>query len=458
VIRAALLALVVASGCGGPQCEAGVDRDVHTVVDVSWETHKDGPSWVEYGLDESLGMTTNTVDSSADGTHAFSLLGLPPLTDVFYKTVTDLGNKQLTCEGTVTTENLPAGLPGIEVTVDVPEKRSPEPYILGAATGDPNAIFVIDRAGNWLWYQQGTTKVTTIDVEFKIGDSPATLVYNTMATNRRDDVGTIENVSFDGDKISEVRTEKAHHVFCQGPDGALAWLAIETGDWVDPESGETVTLVGDTIRELAPDGTETILFDTWDQWEPARNDGFDTNFYPQGLDWTHANGINWNPDRGSYLISFDNIGTVIELDRASGTIVRQFGELDGSYAFPEGTLPFHHQHDPWYDHDGELRMMTTDTTTSRSGGIAYAIDDGAETATQTWSWGLDQDLRSFSLGQALLMQNGNSLINYGSTGVIREVTPDGEIVWEASTSSGSWFGQVTPFFDFYTGEHDTPSN
>ena len=54
------------------------------------------------------------------------------------------------------------------------------------------------------------------------------------------------------------------------------------------------------------------------------------------------------------------------------------------------------------------------------------------------------------LGQARRLKNGNTLITYGGGGVVREVTPEGEPVWELSTPLGTWLGNVSwvdPVFD-----------
>ena len=45
------------------------------------------------------------------------------------------------------------------------------------------------------------------------------------------------------------------------------------------------------------------------------------------------------------------------------------------------------------------------------------------------------------------MPNGNTLLNYGCGGVIREITPDGEVVWQVDT--GYLIGHQTQIEDLY---------
>ena len=47
------------------------------------------------------------------------------------------------------------------------------------------------------------------------------------------------------------------------------------------------------------------------------------------------------------------------------------------------------------------------------------------------------------------LDNGNTLVNFGSAGALQEVTPQGEVVWEARTRSGLWFAAVRPIDDLY---------
>ena len=53
---------------------------------------------------------------------------------------------------------------------------------------------------------------------------------------------------------------------------------------------------------------------------------------------------------------------------------------------------------------------------------------------------LETDIPVNFLGQFSRLENGNRLINYGSAGVLQEVTEDGEVVWEVYSPLGYWFG------------------
>ena len=60
---------------------------------------------------------------------------------------------------------------------------------------------------------------------------------------------------------------------------------------------------------------------------------------------------------------------------------------------------------------------------------------------EIWSNASDQAGLTM-LGQAHRLESGNVLVNYGGKGIIREITPEGEVVWELSSPLGTWFGNA----------------
>lgn len=435
---------VLCAGCQPVTCDATVADGMHTVIDVTWDAPRLGTSWVTYDGGEGS-IDTPHVDDT-DTSHVVELLGLLPLTDVSYTATTQRSHKTWTCSGTIRTGNLPPGLPPLSVTVDERAKESPERYVLGTMNGDAPALFVIDRAGEWRWARAGEPQVATPDVEHRIGGP--NVLFNRQASDRATDIGDIVEVAPDGSEVRTIRTPLAHHVFAQGPHGRLALFAIDVRPWTDPATGETMQLVGDKVQEIREGGEIVTLFDTWDHVEPVPDASWDTAFYPQGKDWTHGNGINWNPERGSYLVSFGNARIVFEIDAETGDVIRQLGGR-GGYGFTADSVRFFHEHDPRYLDDNTLIVGMSKGGGPGSGAVEYTIDDDRHNIKEIWQYGLDGPLRTESLGQGIPLDNGDVLVSYGGSGVIREVTPAGEVVWELKAGLGAGFGNVEVFDDFY---------
>jgi hypothetical protein len=422
-----------------PPCTATVDDDMRLGLHLEWPARWEADE-VAWGTDAT--DRTARIDRGEDTDHAF-LVGAPALADVVYA-VRAGGADQ--CTGTATTGNLPAHVAAIDNFVLDAERLSAERWLLGSALGDDPTLFVLDRwTGDLVWYRAGANDEASPDVEVEA--TSGEILFNVMDPDRREDIGAIRRVALDGSLRSEVRTSLAHHVFAELPEGSLATLVLDVRPWFDADLGTEVMVAGDAVLEVAADGTSRTVFDVWDHVEPFRAPEWDTDFYgPDVEDWTHANGLSYVADRDAYLVSLSHLGTIVEVDRTSGNPVRWLGDLGAGYT--DATPRLYKAHDPRLLDDGHLMVANTSLATGASGAIEYAIDDATGELALVYSYGLDGELAALSMGQAMWLENGNLLVNWGGTGFAREVTPAGEPVWEAATASGSWFGQVEPLATF----------
>jgi hypothetical protein len=247
-----------------------------------------------------------------------------------------------------------------------------------------------------------------------------------------------------GREISRVAAPEMHHMFTQLPDGTLAFQQLDIRRYALDGEPET-DWVGDAIAEIAPGGEAETVFSVWDAIEPSRNDHMDgPGLYP-GLDWTHGNQIRYDASAGTYLLSLGHAADVLMIDRASYQVNEIWGR-DGMAAEPA----FDHQHDPNWLADGHLLMfMTSD---DRSGAVEYARE--GDTLVEVWRHGFED--QSMALGQARRLSNGNTFVNFGSGQEMREVAPDGEILWALATDDPGlntpFFGQFYLVSDLYTGQ------
>ena len=69
--------------------------------------------------------------------------------------------------------------------------------------------------------------------------------------------------------------------------------------------------------------------------------------------------------------------------------------------------------------------------------------------TKVWEYGEGEEINGNFLGQAMRLENGNTLVNFGGAGMLREVTPDGEVVWEVSNELGYVMGNGEMIDDIY---------
>ena len=452
-------ALVLLAACGGRELEvsATVNETTATVIELAWSTDQPGASWVEYGPTEAMGLQTPVSDPGTE--HHFALFGLPPLSPVYYRAVTTVDDDELSAAGEAWTLNLPATLPDIEVTVHEPALTSAEPYMMGLLVGVSSAIFVVNRAGDVVWYREldgvaGPKPPVYGDVQFALDGND--LVFNRFTADLDDPEGlnTILRVSLTGQVIDERSTPRSHHAFAQVGDGRYAYVAADVRSYQLPDAMEPADIVGDAIVVVDPDGGAETVFSTWDWTLPTTVTDPDLSLYGDMADWTHANGLAWYPEDGTFLLSAGYTQAVLEVERSSGRLLRHFGH-DGDVPVAPGSTDFFFQHDPTWTDDGTLLMASAylegegEREDSMFIAVEYAVEAGQ--LQEVWSYGKDQDIATLAEGQARRLANGNTMVNWGFTGLCREVTPAGQVVWQLEAAAGAAMVRVRPISSFYEG-------
>jgi hypothetical protein len=431
--RISLAVSIALSGCKAaePQalaCTATVNASMPLAVDVAW-TSEAGTSYVEYGETDSYGMTTPATDA-ADV--QIALLGMPEDTDVYWRGVTEAASGTATCAGVTHTGTAPAEVPRVTVTVNE-EGQDAAPYVIGAfftgagGTGSHPQRAAFRRDGTLVWYSFSDDNGTAMDLHYSFDGE--TILTNTYFGPMGGEDSQIARTSMEGDVVATVATPLAHHMLCELPDGTIAYQALDTRSYTNPDTGETANWVGDAIVEVAPDGSSKTVFSVWGVVPMRQNGRMDRSIYG-GLDWTHGNMLRYDASTGEYLLSLGHADDILFIDRATGAVNRFYG-VDGIAADP----PFDYQHDVNILPNGNLLMFMTDT--DGAGAIEYARTDGGLKEVWRGAWGQ----APFALGEARRLANGNTFVNEGSGLPLHEETPDGEVVWKLETSQTSIFAQ-----------------
>lgn len=460
---AALLAAATAalSGCAGSICdevEIAADPDVVTKLDVNFAA--EGESSVEWGYDESYGNTAPL--SGGEG----SVLGIKPLSEVYYKVIDLVGNKEKTCEGVIDIAQVPSQVANLHVEVNEPANQSSEPYVMGSMMFEHPTLFVVDRDGDMVWYHPTEEGLLVTDARFARDSND--VLYNGYAERYDVDIAALHRISMGHDEIEETRLEWGHHFFQELPDGTIAYTAIdvravEPDGWdieecdekhrVTEDGVEKCNVVGHELVEILPNGDAVTLLSTFDFLPVLPYDDWNLGFYPQGHTWLHANALNYDDERETYMWSFAGFDTFAEIDRG-GNVVRTYGDFGDikptlqEYARNEDGFEF--QHDPHWTKDGTILMFTYDKENGCYA-IEFEVDESSNTMTEIWQYGRNERLIVQALGTARHMDNGNTMVNFGSSGVLREVTPAGEVVWEGYTDSGTFFGSTHTLNSLYAG-------
>ncbi len=400
--------------------QADVSADVVTVVTVRWETDNPTGCHVEYGPVGERGLETPG-DTPDTRVHEQLLLGLPASTEVEYQVQCTEG--VVSDVRTVTTGNLPIELPGIAVS-----GVGHEHYMAVPLIGNTTAATILDPDGNIVWYTIDNRELDIYRVRLA-GDGQGVIYNAASVSGDPAEDSEIVRVSFDGSDRTAIPVPLLAHDFVELPDGTLAAIVVEYREF----DGED--LRGDQIIEIAPDGTQQVVWSAWDCWDPAEVIGTDTEF-----GWTWANALDYHPDEDAYYLSIRNFSTIVKIDRSSGECLWGLSGAAGTLELDGGSSPFLHEHQFHVLEDTIVVFDNDGAGGTRSRVIEYAYDVDAGTAEEVWSYTPDPSIYSFVLGDVTRMEGGDSLVTWATLGQIQRVTPDQQIGWQLNTDLGYALG------------------
>ena len=142
---------------------------------------------------------------------------------------------------------------------------------------------------------------------------------------------------------------------------------------------------GDQIIERAPDGSETTVWDAFEDFPTTHNHGWEETKLADGAaDWTHANGIQYIPADDDFLISLYYPQSVVRVDRATGTTEWILNGVDNEFTVAPDAA-FGPQHAPCLTPGGVLVFDNGDA--SRGSRLEeLTLDVDARTASLAWQW------------------------------------------------------------------------
>lgn len=288
--------------------------------------------------------------------------------------------------------------------------------------------------------------------------------------------GLLEEFDWSGKKVWEYamntpEKEVSHHTFEVMPNGnymLLGWEYKSYDDAVakgmDPNFGgrtlfkDGLKLGKDTVQGIWPDfirevdrKTGNVVWE-WHVWDHIGTgaDQIDINkFIPahvyraySGPDWTHFNGVAYNPKTDEICVTSRNLGEVYVINKKTGKITYRWGnpanygagKAPAGYS-DDGDQQLFGPHAPDWTPEGTISIL--DNGNNRpSGNYTRAVELDPKTNKIVWFWGPGavkaQGGNFYSAYQcgAQKIANGNWMITSTNDGHVVEVTKDKNIVWE----------------------------
>lgn len=403
---------------GLPAPTLTLDADHPSVVLASAEADADCV------FDVASTAGSSTAGTWSEGTLTAVLAGFPPATDV---TVTLTCSDAASPPGTITTGALPDGMPTLTVTTAAAGLTEPyfmhEWFRLG-----PEGFLVIenlDGAPIW-WLEQDTHTATHAHY-----DPERQVVYAVEQDDQHQSDLLIAPVAGPPHRWS---VPDAHH------DS----VALGGGRYLVPTTEEREvdgqTVAGDDLVLIddADGGTE-VVWSAFDALEVIPNDGWNARLPDGAADWTHVNGLDWDPDTGRVYVSLYWEQAIVALDPTDWSVDWVLGGSQSDFSIPE---PFGPQHSPV--HRGNALWLFDNGHSAAAGSrlAAYTLDTGAWTATRDWSW--QPDPVTFDIVLGSVEPHDDAIIaSWGDLGTIRILDADGGVLGEYDLGSNDQVGYTS---------------
>jgi hypothetical protein len=396
---------------------------VNTLLVVNWDQVTAAEQvWLEFSFEDDEWLTSRP-SAGEMGPHEDVVIGVPGETEVRIRVVSSAsGTDHVSTEQTGTTQALPAGMPTPEVLAYDPERASPERYLFGSVEDSPGGsfngyylstfwLYIMDRQGRIVWYYADPSSNATTSFQ-RIARDGGEYIW---LEKRCYGCGNFEE--------SVVRM-------------TLDWKLFEElevpglGDCMDvTDEGTVLYDAGNELRERLVDGTTRTIWSCQDHFGP----GF----------LCYTNTINWDATTDSVFMSCPEPGTVVEVRRSDGQLMGQYGNHEGSWSFaaplesPPDAWGFGFQHFPNLSPDGTLMLSshmpgyedTSNPVEYQHAFLEFEIDRENQQLIEVWRYTEGPEW-PHAKGMAMRLDNGNTLANCSTGGVIREITPDKETVFQ----------------------------
>jgi len=422
---------LLTSACGGgpniSDVEYSVSENIATVVNVSWSLDESADAYVEYGHDEQFDLKTSI---STGESHSVSLLGLKPEADAQFRVVVSNDDGDVAGEAyDVTTGPLTNAFP----TLAGEGEGDAGGWMLAPMIGTSTGPVIMNPDGNivWAWIDESGLDV----YRARISQDGKSVIYNaaSVSGDPADDAKLVR-VALDGSSVEEIPVELLAHDFVEHEDGTIGAMVVEYD-----ETGE---IRGDALVEIAPDGTQNVVWSAFDCFDPETQDpGEDSG-------WTFGNALDYSLEQDAYYLGMRNFSGIIKIPRADFSCEWVFGGEANTFEFSAGSATFLHQHQ-FHVMDDSIVVFDNDGYGGMASRVVeYDVDFEAQTAEESWSY-TDVTLYTFVLGDVTRLDDGDTLVTWSVSGQIDRISPNGDVDWTLNTGVGAVFGFNTVVDSLY---------
>ncbi len=395
--------------------------------------------------------STPDFDVKANST-ALPVLGLMPQTDYTFQVVAKGQDGTIVQSDPVPfqTGSLPNGIPSFVVLQSgaVQPGYTMVGWLLNSG-GNP--ALIVDQTGRVVWYRENPRGISDFQKQpngtYTVAVDNSDLFsysYFIAQYHQYDNLGNLLRTwSASGGWLTD------SHELRLLPNGDALVLAFKqrTMDLTSIGGRANAIVIGNILQRLRPSGA--VQFQ-WDAFEHLPVDGIASPIDVQGayVDWMHANAIDVASD-GNYLVSVRHLNQVLKIDSTSGAVLWKLGGMGNDFQFMGDSLNgFSMQHGVRELPDGNILMFDNgaEHLPPQSRAAEYQLDIVNHTATLVWEYRAPPSLHAMAMGYAQRLENGNTLIAYGTAQPprVQEINSSGEVVWDLQSDALS-FGVYRAF-------------
>ena len=409
---------------------ASIHPEIGSIVVLTWTQAGTGAVYAEFSVDDGAWLSTPTY-TLGDGAQRLLLLGAPYDHDVTWRLVVD--GTAVADDASIHTDDPPRGVPlpdDVEGALSDPET----PYLLlsmapGGGSGSPDDAwtFILDARARLVWALAAPDSRTTFMPMVAVTGDEILIDHNSWWGAFDGGVASqVARVDIEGSENGRYDTPGLIHPFVQKGDGSIVWGA-------SLGSGRQ----GESLDILDPDGTHRTLWDC-NSYARARNETV-----------CGSNALYWDEETDDVLFSLYSAETIMQIT-PEGTVARSFGHMRDAWGWSAGSDEFYWHHGAQFLPDGHLMVSSRLTENAEETVVReYRLDEEREELVEVWSFGEDEGVWAYIMGEPHRLPGGDTLHNYGSTPRLREATPDGEVVWDVSWDDGGSLGRMTPLTSLY---------
>jgi hypothetical protein len=438
-----LLLSATLAGCAGEPVEFNLTVSPHigTVARVSFTLEDPAPeaARAEFGREGEVEYIA-PIDLFAPPPWGTVLLGMKPSSTYDVRVVVDIGGETLTSETqTVETGAAPSALPRMSVTMQEGSDFQDGGFLITSAFAANPAAVIYDRDGDPVWWHMEESlnfhvnrAVLTRNLEHVYYWSP-NVGGGFGPGGPSSHPQKMMRIAIDGSEAEDFALEDGHHDFLELSDGVLALIEYD-----ERTIGEE-RIRGDRIVEW-DETRSTEVYSVWQDfsWDPDQPD-------IQGMDWSHADTIRYDPVEDVYYLGFRSWECIIKVDRATGTLLWVLGGEHSDFQLPDGSTDiFSAQHG--FEVHGDTVVVFNNSLPSPetiSVVLELTLDEEHGLVTETWRYTPSPPVVSLTLGNAIRTDSGHTIAVFSNAGVVQEVGRDGAVYWRLSAPLGGAIGYAT---------------